>query len=217
MWAKKERILHKHTSSTSKKIASFVVFVFFLIFTCTPVRALDLEPANVILNALVHFGAGSQEFLQQKNESTVVNLKNDQDGLKVLKINFHNLELNADVLNAQAGGINIFGQDDDESIKPEVLGPALCYPNPFRQANGGTIGYRLSKNMDLEIHIYDMLAHCVFKKTFNKGTMGGQAGYNKVQLNLYTLDTFELSAGVYFFFLVNNGKLLAKGKMAVKP
>ncbi|NQY73374.1 MAG: hypothetical protein HRT90_01280 [Candidatus Margulisbacteria bacterium] len=41
-------------------------------------------------------------------------------------------------------------------VENKIIGEALVYPNPFKQREGGDIGYRLSNHMDIEIHIYNM-------------------------------------------------------------
>ena len=109
--------------------------------------------------------------------------------------------------------------DDSADVKPEVVGQALIYPNPFRQNSvfGGVLGYQLSKPMDIVVHIYDMLGHLIAKQTFNEGSNGGNVGYNKLKINNELLEGTPLSAGIYFFLIMHNNKLLSKGKLAVKP
>jgi hypothetical protein len=60
-----------------------------------------------------------------------------------------------------------------------------------------------------------MMAHLITKKTFKD--QGARQGYNLIDINLQTFDGYFLSAGVYFFLILNDGKVLAKGKVAVIP
>ena len=114
---------------------------------------------------------------------------------------------------------NLSQLDPTDEVDPEVIGPALIHPNPFRQnsAFGGVLGYRLSKPMEVVIHIYDMLGHLIAKQTFKEGSVGGSFGYNKLKIDTHLLEGTPLSAGVYLFLIMNNNKLLSKGKLAVKP
>lgn len=108
--------------------------------------------------------------------------------------------------------------DEDSDIDAKVIGEALVYPSPFKQQEeSGFLGYELSKDMNVELHIYDMLANLILQNSFEKGATGGKKGYNKCELNLDTFGGHVLSAGVYFFVLLNDGEVLTKGKMGVLP
>lgn len=106
---------------------------------------------------------------------------------------------------------------EQAAIAPAVIGQALFYPNPARQMEKPNLGYQLSKNMDIEIQMYDMMANRIFRNTFLAGTNGGKEGYNRLTLNLDTFSGHFLSAGVYFYLIIHNGHILAKGKVAVIP
>lgn len=150
---------------------------------------------------------------ETKTNSDVVNLKNKTESLKLHSYGFkgsHNDKNSLSALNSIA--------DLYDSEQGSVVGDALVYPNPFRQTTGGTLGYDLSKHMDIEIQIYDMTANLIYKNTFEAGADGGKGdSYNKLRLDSTTFDGYELSAGVYFYYIINNGDVLAKGKMAVIP
>ena len=74
---------------------------------------------------------------------------------------------------------------DDSNIEAEIIGTPLVYPNPFRQSQneGAEIQYTLSKDLDLEIHMYNMLAYRVFKQSFEAGSFGARRGVNVLQIN----------------------------------
>lgn len=170
------------------------------------------------LDAILHFGSGDAAFLDQ-NQTERINLKKETSNeLQVLRFALKNSVSGFEDITAFALN-EIEAQEEDmyADVEPKVIGRALCYPNPFRQKEGGQIGYRLSKNMDIELHIYDMMANLIFKDIFFAGAMGGRAGYNKLTLDTATFNKFELSAGIYFFLLIYQGKIMAKGKMAVIP
>jgi len=126
---------------------------------------------------------------------------------------------------AQVGGLSfsykqqgVQTQDVDESlIEPAVTERPLAYPNPFRAAEGSLIGYGLSKNLDVEINIYNMFGNLIEKMTILSGEEGGKRGYNRVKFSGRDATGSQLSAGAYFYFIIHEGKVLSKGKMAVLP
>ena len=71
--------------------------------------------------------------------------------------------------------------------------------------------------MDIEIRIYDLLANEIAKVIRNAGLSGAAYGSNKLALNDLGIDPNDMAAGAYFYVIMNNGKVLAKGKMAVIP
>lgn len=96
---------------------------------------------------------------------------------------------------------------------PALTTAAVAYPNPFKFSSGTTLGYRLSKDLDIEIHVYDMAGHLVYKRFIPAGSDGGSGGlYNKVLISENMIG-YKPSTGVYFFFIVNAGKVLGKGKV----
>jgi hypothetical protein len=105
----------------------------------------------------------------------------------------------------------------DVSVKPEVIGKPLFYPNPLRWSEGAELGYALSKDMDIEIRMYDMRACEIFREVFFAGGLGGARGYNLLRLDEYTFNGYAISSGVYFFVLIHKGDVLAKGKFVVVP
>jgi|GEM_PF-5520508 len=96
-------------------------------------------------------------------------------------------------------------------------GKALIYPNPAKHLEEAEMIYYLPDNVDIELRMYDMLANEILRSTFFAGTPGGQMGANVLKFNTLTFAGYELSAGVYFVVLVNNGKVLMKTKLAVVP
>ena len=155
----------------------------------------------------------TQKLQTQENKPTSINLNESSNTLSVLSSGFNSVGQTME----EFEGIDSKEFDDDATVTPAVVGEALCYPNPFRQIEGTQLGYRLSKNFEVEIHIYDMLANQIFKKILPKGAIGAQKGYNKVRIDIDTFDSYSLSAGVYFYLLIHDGEVLTKGKMAIIP
>ncbi len=182
----------------------------------TPCHA-ALQVTSLSVNTVLHFGSGVYKMFRslkaQKKTSSTLKLSENSNQLSVLSSGFNSVAQTME----EFEGIDSDEFDDDANVIPAVVGMALCYPNPFRQLDGTQLGYRLSKNFDVEIHIYDMLANQIFKKVLPKGSIGAQKGYNKIRINIDTFDSYSLSAGVYFYLLIHDGEVLTKGKMAIIP
>lgn len=106
---------------------------------------------------------------------------------------------------------------DEADVKAEVIGMPLAYPNPFRASQGTELGYELSKDMDVEIRVYNMFGHMVRQEFYYSAEEGGTKGYNRVALSGEDAMGRTLSAAAYFYLIISDGDVLAKGKMAVIP
>ncbi len=93
----------------------------------------------------------------------------------------------------------------------------LVFPNPMRISQGGTIGYRLSRNVQVEMRIFDMRGNQVFRGEYSPGEVGGLEGYNRLVINRFTFSDHDLSSGVYFIVLIAEGRVIGKTKMVVTP
>ncbi len=202
-----------------KKIHTIFILLLIYIFMAFPAysQASELTLKSFVLNTILqNCSTGISEWWGFGGKNTV-NLNNKSDKLVVNSFSFRNIVRTNDLISNQKINAAQADLDPYEDEEPAVIGPMLCYPNPFRQSEAGIIGYRLSKPMDVEIRIYNMLAHMIFKAEFGAGANGGKVGYNRVQLDLETFNNYELSAGAYFYLLLYEGEVLAKGKMAVIP
>lgn len=141
----------------------------------------------------------------------------NQDALRIVSVSFSGSQ-NGDGYNELAFQLLDAAQKQAESVVPaKVIGKALMVPNPARQVDEPRLYYELSKNMDIEFRLYDMLARKVFSTTFPSGSDGGKEGANWRKLGLDTFDGLSLPAGVYIFLIMNGGKVLSKGKVAIIP
>ncbi|MBT6121699.1 T9SS type A sorting domain-containing protein [bacterium] len=193
-----------------KKILRWALLLI-LVSATSSVHALTLNKFS--LNSFVHFGSGVNNFFKGiPLHSTSVNLNNKTENIELLRVGFSSVgQSMSEITRGNTA------DSEDDTIKAEVLGDALTFPNPFKQSTGTTLGYRLSKHMDIEIRIFNMLASQVFKGNYLSGTEGGKSGYNKLTLNSSSLNGLSLPAGVYFFIIMNDDDVLARGKMAVIP
>ena len=196
----------------------FILLLILIGSLCLPATQVQgaFTVTSLSMNTILHFGSGFLKDYEGFNGTgqQAVNLKNTTNTLSVLGVSFQSVGQTMEQMDPGADPANM---DEDSSLEASVIGQALCYPNPFRQTTGGQLGYRLNKNTDVQIQVYDMLANMLIKRDFKSGSKGAQKGYNKVQVNLDTWDGYVLSAGVYFYYIIHEGKVLSKGKMAVIP
>ncbi|RAP34069.1 hypothetical protein DID75_00395 [Candidatus Marinamargulisbacteria bacterium SCGC AG-410-N11] len=216
----KESYRKKDIKKTNNKtiigliILTFCISIFFSssIFAKTE-NKIDIQNSYVQSGITNKWAAGLKGiYAKLKPSNNQTSFQNRKDKLIIVNAGF------SAVKNSVALGFqDLQMMEDEENVEPKVIGDALCYPNPFRQATGTTLGYELSKDMDIDIYLYNMMAQLIAKKTYSKQTDGGHGGYNTLNLEANFLDGKMLSAGVYFYLIVHNDKVLAKGKMAVKP
>jgi hypothetical protein len=225
-------MVNKHKLNQNSSVKTFITTAMVAVAIClfSPVPALadtiDTTRSQIAFSSVSDFASGlsgtyKNVFLKLAEKVNIANnkksaLKRRQDELQLLRVGFNSIKPDSNI--STQALLGMAGSEDDD-IEPAVIGKALVFPNPFRQNSetGAELGYRLSKDMDLEIHVYNMFSQRILKRTFNAGVVGARKGYNKLNINQDTLDGEVLSAGVYFYLLIHNGKVLSRGKMAVKP
>ena len=111
----------------------------------------------------------------------------------------------------------MLGGETNQNTVNHVIGKVLNYPNPFQLDSGTEIGYELSEDMDISIQFYDIFGKKVTTKYISKGDNGGKKGPQLVAISKSDFNNQSLSASVYFYYLINNGNVLGKGKMAILP
>lgn len=151
-----------------------------------------------------------------RGTSAQINLNGDRIGssdLVVLAYKYGVLGVNAGQPLRSLQGFD----SNDSTSEARLLEMPLFYPNPFSMMSGGTLGYSLSKNMSVEVRVYDIRANEILRKSFVEAGDGGMSGYNKVLFNSATIGRYDLPAGIYFFVLMHEGRVLGRGKFAVKP
>jgi len=180
----------------------------------TPAQGIADESGStsrLIMNQVLHFGAFPSENMREALGRNTTTLRGNSNGLTILSGGFQALDQDIQDFSEESLSQN-------EDVKAEVTTQALVYPSPFRQESGAKLGYGLSKDMDITIQFYDMLANKILDKSFKSATPGGKIGYNLVTIDKNDFGTnVNLSAGVYFYLIIFEGKVLAKGKTAIVP
>ncbi|RAP34369.1 hypothetical protein DID80_07355 [Candidatus Marinamargulisbacteria bacterium SCGC AAA071-K20] len=105
------------------------------------------------------------------------------------------------------------------SVEAPLVGPTFNHPNPFKLKEGTFIGYQLKEDTDIEIRLFNIYGHKIWSNDYKAGQDEGAIGgkYNKVPFNSTVINNYEVSAGIYFYLIINDNTILGKGKMAIKP
>jgi len=183
-------------------------FVALVSFSASPVFGM-ITVESVAYNSLLYLNGD----FSKAGSSTASDMKSGLNQIVVLGVNFKNT-VQSDVVGKVVTDAQL---QEEAAVTAEVLGKPLFYPNPARQAESPKLSYVLSKNMDVEIRVYDMMANVILKTQFPAGSQGGKAGANWLTISNNTFDQYQLSAGVYFVLIMHEGKVLGKGKVAIIP
>ena len=190
--------------------------VIILICFSISLKADEITKKEIINNGFFDYIVnGVDSFYKNFSKKNIrVNIKNKENFLFVKSFKFGSVRVKR-----TAGTLGL--EEDDKEVA--VIGKALVYPNPFKQTpktelagEDAVLGYELTNDGEIVIHIYNMHGIEIFRQYFVSGAPGGLKGYNNIYLTRL-LEDVRLSTGVYVFYLVNNDKVLKKGKMAVKP
>jgi hypothetical protein len=195
------------------------IIIAALLLTGTTGFAQEIQFESISFNSVSDFSEGFSTIIKQVGpapslDDNVLGKRADKDTLNVKDFGFKTLVGSIDNGSLSDAAKSSLNQDDGNL---QVTRTPLCFPNPFRQEIGTELRYYLNQNGAVDIHIYDMMANLVFKQTMPAGSMGGKSGLNYCKVNSSLLQGYQLSAGVYFVFLLNNGRVLSKVKMAVIP
>ncbi len=129
--------------------------------------------------------------------------------IQIVSASFRNLSGS----NGTANAMSIGGSD--ESADVAVSDTPLCYPNPFSQSSLTRLQYTLNKNANIDIQVYNLMANLVLKQSYLAGAQGGASGRNVIKVQ--DMNGSQFSVGAYFIFIVSDGKVLARTKVAVIP
>ena len=95
----------------------------------------------------------------------------------------------------------------------------LVFPNPCKIEDGFEIGFFYEKRNPIEIHIYNMKGQLKFKKIVTTQELSNNSSnvYYIEKINQSDFYDPYISAGAYFFILVQNDQPIGKGKFGVIP
>ncbi|NQY73892.1 MAG: hypothetical protein HRT90_03925 [Candidatus Margulisbacteria bacterium] len=99
--------------------------------------------------------------------------------------------------------------------QPKVIGTPLAHPSPILfSKGGGVITYNLSLDMEIDFRVYNMAGQQIYQHVFPEASNGGRSGYNIIPFSMAEVG-YPLPTSVYYFFLIYDGEIAARGKMAV--
>ncbi|MEA3494012.1 MAG: T9SS type A sorting domain-containing protein [Candidatus Margulisiibacteriota bacterium] len=97
-----------------------------------------------------------------------------------------------------------------------VDGTVFNFPNPYDPGTGNTeIGYRLNKDANITVYLFNSLGQRVWKREYAAGSEGGHAGYNFILWDGKSDFGDMVGNGIYFIRVVAGGSIVGKGKLAV--
>ena len=132
---------------------------------------------------------------------------------QALVVSSENINTTSNLSLESTPAINVVQQ----AIEFRLIGPMLNYPNPFSFSKGQTeIGFRISTSAYLTLKVFNLRGQEVYSKEITP-TDYGAATYNKIPFSRMTIGGEWLQPGVYIYFLIHEGKILAKNRMMVLP
>ena len=121
------------------------------------------------------------------------------------------------IVNNNGLSLNQSTVDTSQIESPSIVGDALVYPNPFNfREDSPQIGYRLNTAMTIDLRIYTVTGYLVGQKVCQANDIGGEAGYNYVNILDITNNTY-LPAGSYLYLVIHENTVLDKDVLAVQP
>lgn len=189
----------------TKRTVLGVLVITLLLIGSDHVFSFTVEAVSY--NSVLYLNSGSSSAVEMKSSA------GKKGNIVVLGVNF----LNTAASEATNQSISEVKQQDESGIQAGIEGTPLFYPNPAKLSDSPRLRYILTKNMDVEIRIFDMLANMISKTQYPAGSQGGKSGVNWLKLSSNQFDQFQISAGAYFVVIMNNGKVLGKGKVAIIP
>jgi len=98
----------------------------------------------------------------------------------------------------------------------QLQGKPMNYPNPFKPSAGSTtINYRLTKDSEVKLMIYDFTGRLVYTQVFASASNGGRIGENEPTWDGKSFTGVFAGNGVYVYFITAGGKVIGSGEISV--
>ncbi len=210
-----------------------LTYLIFILIFCSNMAVSSIKVAPYDINSAIRTSIDDDNVIRSNVIATSENNKLNvlgfwfvnsglsySDDVVVMRVAFNNF-----LFDSADGSMSVKDINMLADIPAELQGDPLFYPNPFRFSNtntqtgtvGGVLQYQLSKAMDIEIQMYDIFGRRIWKKACAANSECGRAKINKITFNKTELNGYELSAGVYFYIFIYEGKVIGRGKVAVVP
>jgi hypothetical protein len=186
-------------------ISKTPAFEFFVV-TAKP---LDTGSVSLVIDRVNTAG-----FTTTKNSDTDYTISYTVPTGAPLSDGIHCLTVEARDTGGSKGTFEASGLTVKSSDSPQLNGAPLNYPNPFDPSIGTTVSYYLTKDADITLNIYDISGTLVAKRSAPSASAGGKAGYNETPWDGKSGTGDFVGNGMYLLFVVADGKVIGKGKMA---
>jgi len=117
------------------------------------------------------------------------------------------------------GKVRVYGGEAEIVPGTQVFAvPSRISPMKAMQAGEEvkvTMVYNLTSAADIDLHIYGPEGRLVWGRRYNRGTMGGQAGYNAVSWSGRDLSGKVVGNGLYVFKVIRGGRAIGQGVIVV--
>jgi len=133
----------------------------------------------------------------------------------------HTITMDMLDVDGNVGTFELSGLQVHISSVVEIQGSPLNYPNPFtpawsgNPAGGTSLSYILSKAASLSFLFYDISGTLIYKTSVSANDIGGKAGYNEFFWNGQSNAGTPIGNGIYLYFILSDGKVIANGKLTV--
>ena len=185
-------------------------------FTMTDLNGVDASSISVTIDsAAVSSTALKVSAVASAADSSVTTYSVAFDDSYALSAGTHTITVSAKDAGGLLNTITLTGLQVFDTTA--IVGIPMNYPNPFKPAQNQTttIKYTLTADTDMKIMIYDITGKQQFSTLCTAGSEGGRAGANYVVFDGKNAFGTTLGNGVYYYFLINAGKVIGKGQIAI--
>ena len=114
--------------------------------------------------------------------------------------------------------VNISQVNPTKEVQPAAGMPAtFALPNPFDLTKSSTTAfyYNLLGNFPAAIYLFDLNGNLVWQKSYAAGENGGKSGWNNPTWDGLTLFGSRAIGGLYFYQVIADHRVMARGKLIV--
>lgn len=188
------------------KYKRLITLITLILTSTVNAGVLELQNNSIKISQVSHFAAMGKEYATLNKQEEDTNLSTNSTKLNILSAGF-------ELVGQLTDELNLAENDANAALVGKITDPPLMYPNPFRFEDNPVLGFGLNKPMTVRIVMYDMLANKILDTTH-----AGINGYNRIEFTRALFGGHDLSAGIYFYLILNEeDEVLGKGKAAVIP
>jgi thermitase len=113
--------------------------------------------------------------------------------------------------------LNNTGVPDERVLSQDNLPITYALPNPFNRSTTSsvTFNYLLASNFNTKIYLFDLNGSLIWQASYLAGANGGKSGDNNPAWSGVDVLGRRVLNGIYFYQIIADGKVLARGKVIV--